>query len=433
MRRTSSTRLVCTAFTLTALAATTAYGTPPPDAPLHPWRGTSYMSFSVPHQLTQRDLDACASVLVLSDAQCAILNRLAATFREQQAADHERYVQPLWERAAHAMAVRDAGLEEDFNQLALELTRDSRTTCERLHSKQQDLLTAMEPFLAEPQLVLLPRARNWLTRRQSRIPHAMYPAGDVDLLEYLRPLIKSHEHPVLQRVAFDALYGAYDVALTELFRRQADVHVRLTIEGRMTPDYMHNEEFKRRFSKAKISAARRIHDLNAQFVEAFSSVLAPDIAEALRRQFREIAYWEAVYPDPSSVSDLLAELVAVESLSEEHRDALRTLMAMDATQREAINEKMTDRYLRWYVVKFSEWSRQADAFDAYAAEMLRLNESRVELARIALDQAEAVLAESADTVEQVERIRARRATLTTTSYHPDRNYARSLGREVDMP
>jgi hypothetical protein len=401
---------------------------PPPNwrAGTHPLgvvlkSGTAYRTLNTPPVLGTQELETYTDLLVLSEAQHAAVMALHEKYIEEDWAYRVEVIAPIWERAARIYR-RNYHSEVEKAETAASMYEEHARAVARLLTIEEQFFAEIEAILSDQQLLAMQRVRLRRERARTRMSFAPFPGAMFDIVFALAAL-ERQEFDVEPKdpERFDDLLLEYEYELTPLFKlrvashealrtradmlfaerqdiarpalrdaivraeEKADVPVtQMTFEevlaywdpaARAEVEELRRKE--RRLTRRNTRIVRRIHDLNARFVDLLAAELRPETGDELIRAFREQAY-PRVFPDPFDLGPVLAAAEEIEPLSSDQRSDVIALAIMYDAEHGLISDQMIERLLEWKTDIGEQAGHNQDMVDAYTSDMQGLQEQRRE-------------------------------------------------------
>jgi len=372
----------------------------------------AYVNIIIPTAMSESQLEYCAAVLELSDAQRLRLHSLYREYLDDDRELRQRLVKPLWERSAEIQqrSVPGRVLLDSAEEIEA-VMRDRDQALAVVYARERRLFADLAQYLTEDQVAMLDRAIERRIRQRCRETKGKYPASNIDLSETLHRLrAAGHKMSVFDSAGYGKCMRTYESRATQLYQIASKRRLEAMVKGNLLYGRMdsvlqserapetierHRAELAEEFfslNERLLKANRAIHDLNRDTVESLVAVLSEEAADVLQQWFQERTY-EAVYPNPYDATELLTAAVQLSSLDEAQSNLLRVVLDDYCRQRDKVSQKMEEEELAWWSHVESRSGYELGVYDEYQVRMGTLQNERSRIAERALATVESVLDE----------------------------------------
>ncbi len=342
--------LAATCVLLGKCAAVHAQDDPSEDVPKFAAPLGSPIVLVVPEPIGESDLLRYNDHLQLSEAQFGYVKQIHSSYREQCQEIKLRLVNPLWESVAKAK--RDA---TEFPAHFESMMQNVEKIENALKAADSLFFANVMPILSPQQEqhmagVSLDRARQVYSKKVTRAPS--YPEGRIDLVDLALELQIPMNHEAPGSETFESYRRLLVPILIQVSRSNAESAIKdqyLLVKSRTAADHerINLAASRQSMLQSRLMIARKVRDLNMEYVERLAGSLAETDGARLRDEFWRRAYPE-IYPDPSQTKAALAILLSIPSLTEDQQALVSRFADEHGAKDSRLCEEMKACVTRWF-------------------------------------------------------------------------------------
>lgn len=363
----------------------------------------SYISLRIPKAIDRLEWALYSDLLQLSEAQREALETSYDRYRRADWDLRVRVTQPLWDESTRVHARFPNQITFDSVREKSALFRRADATIPSVVAIENTFMFEISQLLTEGQLALLETMRLHRERSRAKETGSPFPAFHYDLEAQLFAL-KAGGMDVTpsNSEVFNNLMQSWRSAATSLHNRLHDETMELVYEGNLVRAELMlidpvehprrrselEEEFHN-YTRKMTKTARRILDLNQQYVRMIADLLPAETANQLNRDFCRTTY-RSFYPDTCDLADVF-EAVRKCGLNDVQAAAVDAYHADWKAVVEPVMQRMLQEYLEWreQMCIFSGY-RQAD-HSTYARRMSAMLDNRIDKSKATVESVLGVL------------------------------------------
>jgi hypothetical protein len=362
-----------------------------------PTQGGSYVQLPIPTAIGLDEWARYQDMMTLSEAQRLAMQDAYDRYRRVDWAFRVREAQPLWERSAQIATIQDWSMNLEAAEAVRALLDEAHALSPAIRDMETVFLTEIQDLLSDRQVPLLEIVRMRRGRMVGQMIGSPFPALNFDLDDTLAAMMRQGvDVTAKDGVAYDGIMSAWRAGAQALITQHAALRRKLISERisfparlkRMvattgeTPEAHEFANAQYRLGEPSTQAARRLLDLNQQYVDLIAAEIPPLAGQYLRDHFNLAAY-PALFPDPADMRRVFEELGGL-NLTDEQRTTIEGIRSDCETTNAATLEVMKRDYLAWKEKTCIRSGFIFDEYNPYADDMQRMQQARIDKCKAAI-------------------------------------------------